>query len=103
MVQRELSQLEKLGESFGALSCGRAVCTAHWSIGWRGTRRSSFYLIQPFLRSLRSSGHAELLMYSRYINHGGRATTAQRSFGRVSALYKSNLLISAFGAILYSH
>lgn len=103
MVQRKLSQLEKLRESFGALSCDGAICTARWSIGWRRTWRCLFYLIQSFLWSLQSSGHTELLMYSRYMNHDEYRTTVWHNFGRVSALYKLNLLISAFGAIVYSH
>lgn len=103
MVQRKLSQLEKLRESFGALSCDRAICTAQWSIGWQRTWRNLFYLIHSFLRSLQSSCHTELLMYSGYMDHDEYRTTVRHNFGRVSALYRLNLLISAFGAIRCPH
>lgn len=66
---------------------------------WQRTWRSLFYLIQPFLQSLQSSGLTELLMYSRYGNHDECRTAVWHKFGRVSALYKLNLLISTFGAI----
>lgn len=102
MVQRKLSQLEKLRESFGALPCDRAMHTAQQPVGWRRTWRNLFYLIQSF-SSKPPSGHMELLMCSRYMNCDEYETTAWHNFGGVSALYKFNLLISAFGAILYSH